>query len=160
MTPPPPPVAIDAHTPRSSTEAIILHHTAGPATQTVEEIRAYHQRRGWKDVGYHLLIRQGARWPGRPLDAIGAHAPGWNMRSVGVALVGTYTVEPPPAEQVEQLYSTLAWLLGRYPGARILRHDQAMAEVGRPDHTDCPGLHWEVPVLERLAAAGIYTGGG
>lgn len=170
------PIALDTHTPRTSTVAIILHHTDGPDTQTVAQIRAFHMRpkarpadwpadrpwtpgRGWDDIGYHVLIRLGARWPGRPLEAVGAHAPGWNQRSVGVALVGRYSSAYPPPEQLEQLYATLAWLLGRYPGARILRHDEAMAEVGKPKHTRCPGVHWEVPVLERLAAAGIYRGG-
>lgn len=147
------------HTPRRSTEAIIVHHTATRPDASVEAIRQAHLRRGWKDIGYHLLIRNGARWKGRPLDAVGSHAPGWNHRSVGVALVGDYSEAPPPLDQLAQLHATLGWLLGRYPGARILRHDQAMAEVGDPDHTDCPGIHWEGPVLESLAAAGVYQGG-
>lgn len=147
---------------RTRTEAIILHHTGPPTTPetTVESIRAYHRRRGWIDIGYNFLIRRGARCPGRPIWAVGSHAPGWNVRSIGVALVGDHTAEPPALEQLAQLHATLSWLLGQYPGARILRHDQAMAEVGRPTHTTCPGLPWEAPVLESLAAAGIYYRGG
>jgi len=96
---------------------LVLHITAG-AWGTVESIRRFHMAprpvgRGWRDIGYHWLITNcyptyesyaahrpepawdGMVWPGRDLDRdgdvdeeIGAHAYGYNSKSLGIALVG------------------------------------------------------------------------
>lgn len=154
------------YTRRRSTSLIVLHHTAGPPDQTIGEIRAFHARprsqggRGWIDIGYHFLVRQGEILVGRPVWAIGAHAAGphpgggvagVNAHSVGVALVGTYTeARPPGIEQLDALCSLVADLRARYPEARVVDHRQAMAELGVPGHTTCPGLDLAALVLARL----------
>ena len=130
---------------RSETKAIIVHHSQGPSHQTVAAIRDFHTRpvsaggRGWSDIAYHWLIRKGVAIPGRHQDAVGSHAPGWNRTSVAVCLIGDYSVHAPPDPQWSALVVLVRRLLREYPGARVLGHREAMAEVGRPHHTTCPG---------------------
>jgi N-acetylmuramoyl-L-alanine amidase len=79
---------------------LIVHWSAsGPAT-TPEMIRAWHKRRGWRDIGYHRIIVHPANpqyaavteWghlvkTGRALNAIGAHTQGHNADSVGICVI-------------------------------------------------------------------------
>lgn len=72
-------------------------------------IRKWHQEKGWKDIGYHFVILNGRLTAdfdlpclcgsietGRPLDGdsfiedfeIGAHALGYNDKSIGICAIG------------------------------------------------------------------------
>ena len=56
---------------------IIIHCTATPEGRdvTIGEVRKWHVVRGWRDVGYHYLIRlDGTVETGRPIEQVGAHA--------------------------------------------------------------------------------------
>ena len=75
---------------RTITE-IIIHCTATrpDAKCTVESIRRYHKSLGWRDIGYHYVIyRDGSVHTGRPVEEVGAHCPGHNANSIGIAYVG------------------------------------------------------------------------
>ena len=53
------------------------------------EIRKWHTDKGWRDIGYHYVIRRdGTIEKGREDDVIGAHARGMNEISLGICLVG------------------------------------------------------------------------
>lgn len=70
---------------------IILHCSATEEGKdyTVAEIRRWHKKRGWKDIGYHYVIyRDGTIAPGRPLDQQGAHVTGENGDSIGICYIG------------------------------------------------------------------------
>lgn len=71
---------------------LIIHCTATPEGRDhdVEEIRRWHTRdRGWRDIGYHVLIKlDGTIQLGRPLDQVGAHVSGHNADSIGIVYVG------------------------------------------------------------------------
>lgn len=70
---------------------IHLHiiHCSDSLKGDVGEIRRWHLARGWKDVGYHFIIRRdGEIEVGRTLDEIGSHCEGYNTPSVGTCLVG------------------------------------------------------------------------
>ena len=55
----------------------------------VSEIKEWHKARGFRTIGYHIVIRRdGSIEFGRPLEEKGAHAKGFNADSVGVCLVG------------------------------------------------------------------------
>ncbi len=70
---------------------IIIHCTATAEGKdySVETIRKWHLKRGWRDIGYHFLIqRDGTVEEGRPIEMTGAHTKGQNWDSIGIAYVG------------------------------------------------------------------------
>lgn len=69
---------------------IIVHCTATPGDVSIETVREWHvNERGWRDVGYHFLIRtDGTIEEGRPIEQSGAHTKGHNWDSIGVAYAG------------------------------------------------------------------------
>jgi len=70
---------------------IILHCSATQPSQDIDAatIRKWHLQRGWKDIGYHYVIRlDGVLEAGRPIASVGAHAKGHNKDSIGICYVG------------------------------------------------------------------------
>ncbi len=70
---------------------ITVHCSATPPAQhlTADDIRAMHKAKGWRDIGYHFVIRRsGATEKGRPNNVIGAHVKGHNNNNLGICLVG------------------------------------------------------------------------
>lgn len=56
----------------------------------ISVIKGWHLARGFKDVGYHLVIQpDGEVQNGRPLNHIGAHVEGANTNNIGICLIGT-----------------------------------------------------------------------
>ena len=86
----------------------------------------------WADIGYNFLVApDGVIYEGRGWGFRGAHARGYNHRSVGVAFIGDGTMPMPyPAQQ------SVLWLLseaeGRFGTLRTVGH----RDVG---NTSCPG---------------------
>jgi len=104
--------------------AAFVHHTVQANSYAPSEsaalIRAdyvYHVRsRGWNDLGYNFVVdRYGrvfeGRYGGVTRPVLGAHAGGFNTRTTGVALLGTFTSSRPPAGMVAALERLLAWKL-------------------------------------------------
>lgn len=118
---------------------IIIHCAATKPSQDIgaAEIRRWHRKQGWKDIGYHHVIRRdGTVEPGRPEDRAGAHAKGYNSVSIGVCLVGGLDEagRPEPTYTPEQWHSLAALtreLHSRYPDAEIIGHNNVAAK-------DCP----------------------
>lgn len=55
----------------------------------VETITKWHIERGFATIGYHFLITKDGRvHKGRDIDAVGAHAKGYNSHSIGICLTG------------------------------------------------------------------------
>jgi hypothetical protein len=127
---------------RTSLQAIIIHHTQTRADASVDAMRAEHMARGWGDIGYHWIHRLGVWHMGRSEKLAGAHAPGWNRRSIAIALVGDYRDEDPPSATLDAVTSHVLELYQRLEPAPVLSHREAMALVGKPSHTDCPGRDW------------------
>lgn len=47
---------------------------------------------GWSDIGYNFLVGgDGLIYEGRGWGKQGAHAPGYNDKSVGISFIGTFT---------------------------------------------------------------------
>lgn len=116
--------------PRTATDFLVVHCSATPASADigVAEIRRWHRRRGWLDVGYHFVVRRdGTLETGRPVWAAGAHARGVNRRSIGLCLVGGATASLAPennftVSQFDTLARLLRDLRRRYPRAEVLGH--------------------------------------
>ncbi|HEX5450178.1 MAG TPA: N-acetylmuramoyl-L-alanine amidase [Gaiellaceae bacterium] len=102
----------------------VVHHTAGSNSYTraqsaaiVRGIQLYHvQGNGWNDIGYNFLVdRYGTVYEGRggglTKNVVGAHAEGFNSGTVGVALIGNFSVATPPKAMQDALVNLLAWRL-------------------------------------------------
>jgi hypothetical protein len=159
----------------------IVHHTAGSNSYTasqsagiVRAIEIYHvQGNGWNDIGYNFLVDKygqvfEGRYGGMTRAVIGAHAMGFNVGSVGIALIGNYnTATVTPAARAA-LISLLAWRLDLAhvdPRSRVVRISTGNpryppgtavtlnAISGHRDtyQTSCPGssLYAQLPAIRR-----------
>ena len=107
-----------------SVDFAVVHHTVSSnsysqeeAAKVVRSIYDYHVKvNNWGDIGYHFLIdRFGRVYEGRAggitQPVIGSHAEGFNTRSTGVALIGSYQSQAPPSAAMTALRNLLAWKL-------------------------------------------------
>ncbi len=70
---------------------ITVHCSATTATMDIgaKTICHWHLARGWRDIGYHFVIRRsGLIELGRDLSQMGAHVAGHNRGNIGICLVG------------------------------------------------------------------------
>ena len=96
----------------------------------VEALRASHKARGFAYIGYHFyMIRDGSHRRCRPVNQIGAHAAGWNDRSIGICYEGGLDEAGTPSDtrtyaQKCSLLDLLRQLRRDYPEAKIVGHCQ------------------------------------
>lgn len=80
-------------------ERIIVHCTATRDDVSASTVRSWHLDRGWRDIGYHFLIRiDGNIEQGRPLNEVGAHTKGHNRGSLGIAYAGGLDADGTPRD--------------------------------------------------------------
>lgn len=97
------------------------------------EIRDWHNQRGWRDIGYHYVIRRnGTREDGRPVEQVGAHVKGHNGDSIGVCLVGGATTADFHRAQWGALERLVLSLLAQHPEARVSGHNDWTDEKACP----------------------------
>jgi hypothetical protein len=162
----------------------IVHHTAGSNSYTaaqsagiVRAIYLYHvQGNGWNDIGYSFLVDKygqifEGRYGGMTRAVIGAHAMGFNVGSVGVAVIGNYGSATVTSAARAALVSLLAWRLDLAhvdPLSRVVR-----VSTGNPRYppgtavtlnaisahrdtypTNCPGtsLYAQLPTIRNTVA--------
>ena len=118
-------------------DTIVIHCADTPSTMDIglKEIRNWHVNdNGWKDVGYHYIIRRdGTLEKGRNIEVIGSHVYGHNKNSIGICLVGGKPIGNQKRdinlftiEQLETLESLLFNLKGflQEPNLKIVGHCQ------------------------------------
>lgn len=72
-------------------DKIILHCSDSPEGRNdkAEDIRKWHKKRGFSDIGYHYVIDlDGTVEKGRPIEQAGAHCTGHNRNSIGICYIG------------------------------------------------------------------------
>ncbi len=133
---------------------IVVHCTATPEGRehTAAEIRKWHLANGWKDIGYHYVVRlDGGVDAGRPEGEPGAHVKGYNATTIGVVYVGGMDKEmkkPKDTRTTAQraaLWCLLTDLKKRYPQAQIL------------GHRDFPGVAKACPSFDALTEYASIT---
>jgi hypothetical protein len=111
----------------------VVHHTAtdDQGSASVQAIHRFHtQSRGWSDIGYNFLVDSvgtiyEGRWardylPGEDhtgedlhgRGVIGAHAGGFNTRSVGIALLGDTSLTAVNDTSLTSIARIIAWKFG------------------------------------------------
>lgn len=126
-------------TPREATTRIVIHHTGNPVDDdlSAEQIHASHQAQGWAGIGYHFVVRKdGTIELGRPDWAVGAHAYGFNGKSIAVHACGNFNLAEPTEAQINALPMLIADICDAYglvaSDSIVVGHRDLMA-------TECPG---------------------
>jgi len=97
-----------------------------------EDVDHEHRRQGYLSGGYHFVIRRNGKVePCRYRDDVGAHARGYNERSVGICLIGGVTEKD--VNKAEDNFTPEQWaalaplvkdLLKIYPGCKVIGHNE------------------------------------
>lgn len=124
---------------------VVIHHTYIPTIcltrddceSKMRSMQNTHQiTNGWEDIGYNFAVGgEGSVYEGRGWDVVGAHAVGYNVRSVGICLIGDFISNLPPQAQLDTakaLINTGVELGYISPDYQLVGHRQ----VG---DTECPG---------------------
>lgn len=131
--------------PIQSVDLIVVHCSATRATDDIgaKDIDRWHKQRGWFEIGYHYVIRRdGTIEKGRPDDKPGAHARGYNHKSLGICLAGGVAPNGKTPEnnftphQFASLATLLKQLKAKHPNAEIL------------GHRDLPGVNKACPSFD------------
>jgi N-acetylmuramoyl-L-alanine amidase len=118
---------------------LVLHCTAGPATQTTKAIKDYWKNNlGWKSVGYHYLIG-----PDGTIENLASESEvtngvaGFNSVTVHISYKGGVDANNKPKDtrtpqQKESILKLLKELRKRYPKAIIQGHKDFGAKKACP----------------------------
>ncbi|XP_045454125.1 peptidoglycan-recognition protein LB-like [Melitaea cinxia] len=138
----PPTIVVRLETP---VEFVVIHHTYQPGachsteqcSQAMRGMQNYHQEsNGWGDIGYNFAVGgDGKAYEGRGWNAVGAHTYGFNIKSIGIVLIGDWRFEIPPAKQLEVVHKLIA--VGVEMG--IIRPDYKLIGHRQAGSTECPG---------------------
>ena len=134
---------------------VIIHTTATgadwwkgkTAQQMVDEIRDWHKRQGWSDIGYHGLIApDGSYAQGRAFTVQGAHVKERNRGTIGITLVPVADVDGHRIQTFERYYTAAQ----RQALKAKIRAISAMTRLdrvtGHNSYTNlktCPGFYVE-----------------
>lgn len=81
---------------------VVIHHSAANSGCNGEEcvtaVRGYQNyhmdQLNWDDIGYNFVVSpEGKIFEGRGWGVIGAHTYGYNVRSIGICVIGNYMGE-------------------------------------------------------------------
>lgn len=105
--------------------------------ESVRSIQNFHMDiRKWDDIGYNFLVGEdGNVYEGRGWTHVGAQVKGYNSKSFGTSVIGTYMTKLPNDKALNALRNVIACgvQLGKMlPGYRLYGHRDA-------EQTDCPG---------------------
>lgn len=120
-------------------KSIVLHHIEASrpgSTIPVTDVHQWHLNNGWTGIGYHFYITKDGRiYRGRPENAIGAHAAGKNVNTLGIAVEGKYQSESMPQAQRDSIIKVGEYLRRKYKIATVLGHKEV-------NSTSCPGKNY------------------
>ncbi|XP_041362760.1 peptidoglycan-recognition protein SC2-like [Gigantopelta aegis] len=138
---------------------VIIHHSDTPSCYTsssckarVRSIQNHHMNTNrWSDIGYNFLVGEDGRvYEGRGWNKVGAHARGYNSRSVGICMIGDFMSSIPNGAALNAVRGLLAMGLsqGKLTSYYRLR---GHSDVGA---TSCPGstLYYILSSLKLLSA--------
>lgn len=107
---------------------IVIHCTATPQNTTIDSIRRYWQRIGWRNVGYHLIIKSDGTYERLAEDSqITNGVTGYNRNSIHISYIGGIDASNKPSdnrtrEQRETMRTLVRTLKSKYPNAEVLGH--------------------------------------
>lgn len=124
---------------------VVIHHTYLPSAcynrsecvKAMQNMQNYHMdTRGWNDIGYNFVVGgDNMVYTGRGWGVVGAHAPPYNYKSVGISIIGDYRETLPSEETLRATRDLIRCgiSLGKIRGDyQLIGHRQAR-------QTECPG---------------------
>jgi N-acetylmuramoyl-L-alanine amidase len=113
---------------------LVIHCSATKPSMDTDAatIKEWHLDRGFSDIGYHYIIkRNGEVETGRSEDTQGAHALGYNDRSLGICLIGGVTEDDHTVGEnnfTDDQWNSFAHLIeqleDKYLGVKIIGHNE------------------------------------
>ncbi len=133
--------------PLSQVNYLAIHHTAGPDTQTPEEIANYHiNNNGWGGIGYHFLIaKDGTVFYVGDISTARANVANLNEQVLGICIIGNFTQGRVPSnEQLDSCHELCDFFINNYPDlVNVTSWDKVRGHKELPGQsTTCPGDNW------------------
>lgn len=133
---------------KNKPEMIVLHHAA-VTNCTVEDIHKWHLNRDWAGIGYHYYVRKdGKIYRGRPENAVGAHCPTVNAKSIGICAEGNFEADTMPEAQKSAIIELCRDIRSRYKINDIKAHREIKA-------TACPGKNYSFAEIKQSALQNV-----
>jgi len=111
----------------------------------------------WNDVGYQFGIEEinghVEVLNGRDIGEVGAHAVGFNDKSIGICLIGNYDKEVPSNGKLLILASLCRQLQREFdiPRDHVIGHRDTFVALGKAVEKTCPGVKFDMDLFrERL----------
>lgn len=139
----------------SQVNYLAIHHSAGPDTQTAEEIANYHiSNNGWGGIGYHFLVaKDGTVYYVGDISTARANVANLNEQVIGICLIGNFTSgRIPTNEQLDSVHKLCEFFIESYPDLpNVNSYDSVLGHSELSDQsTPCPGdswFSWKVQIL-------------
>lgn len=146
--------------PLSQVNYLAIHHSAGPDTQTPEDIANYHiSSNGWGGIGYHFLVaKDGTVYYVGDISTARANVANLNEQVIGICLIGNFTSgRIPTNEQLDSTHKLCEFFIESYPDLpNVNSYDSVLGHSELPDQsTPCPGdtwFSWKVQILPTEAS--------
>jgi N-acetylmuramoyl-L-alanine amidase len=150
---------------------LIIHHSAGPKTQTALDIDAEHRNIGMSMIGYNYVITpDGVVSHGRQENAVPAASFGRNYESLNICLIGNFEhgdsgyTGPPTAMQIQSLKELSVYAHVTFPSiTRTIGH-RDVATLFYPQNTAdyataCPGdqLYALIPAVKAYTSQTLHS---
>lgn len=149
---------------RSKTNLIVLHHSEGGDSETVQSIHNYHLDQGHKGIDYNICIEKNGTvaW-GRGLEYDGGHTMnklftptyGVNARSVGIVCLGNFNKKSMSEVQKNALKQVVTDLV-KYYGFTSVSQIVSHKEIAGANYTDCPGKYFPTEEIRDCIRNGGY----
>ena len=128
-------------------ELIAIHHTAGSADGTVNDIAKVHfGQNHWSEVGYHFFIdKYGKVYQLHPLDERVPHAYGCNQNAIAICLAGNFSKTDVPQVQWQSALTLTRWLMQKYGlgSENVMKHSE-LVRYSHLNNTECAGLKFDM----------------
>ena len=113
-------------------DRIIVHCSATNPEQDfcAADIDRWHKAKGWSGIGYHYVVKlDGTIEKGRTVEKAGAHAFGYNKRSIGLCYIGGVDMDGNPTDtrtvsQKLAMRIFIHMLKNDYPNATVHSHSE------------------------------------
>lgn len=133
--------------PLSQVRYLAIHHTAGPDTQTPDQIANFHiNNNGWGGIGYHFLVdKNGVVYYVGDISTARANVANLNDQVLGICLIGNFTAgREPTALQLDGAHKLCDFFINNYPAlTNINNWDDVRGHKELPGQaTACPGDNW------------------